>query len=408
MEIFSGTFLLRQKALQKKLNHLRRSVFDLNYRHYWQDFNHLQNILSNTRQVEEDIEPEKLKGWTPIRLNLSPKSQSVAWLDLGQVSFTDAGLIETIYRSWQLQNKPQPIWTKLDVLTALKDVSQGLKPKGFIFNISKCGSTLLSKMLSSLPRNLIISEPGTIVQAMEYSFRADNDSFSDSSRIELLEGFVNALGQPRLGIEENYIIRLHPRNTLDLPFIRKVFPEVPWIFLYRDPAEVIISNIINPPEFVTAKTKAPYLVRQKINSSAIDITRMSPEHPHLVKQMLELSASDIARMSTEEYQARGLGILLQIAVQNMDNNALVINYEQLLSESCLCQVLDFFKIKVSDDELANMSAQKQFYSKEFVGKKVYRDDRGDKQKMGSEKLRDAVDKWAMEPYRKLEELKLTV
>jgi hypothetical protein len=410
MVISPSTFLLEQRKIQKQLNNCLRHVFDLKYRHFWNDYENLDRVLSTPTQVEEDIGPDKLKGWIPIRLNLNQTSQSVAWLDLGQTSFTDPFASLTICRSWQDQNRPQPMWTKLDVLTALKNISPGLKPKGFIFNVSKCGSTLLSRMLSSLPHNLVISEKETIEQAVRAKdFTTGSDIFSESFRSELLQSVVNALGQPRLGIEKNYIIRFQPTNLeLELPFIKKTFPDVPWIFLYREPVEVIVSNLIDGYYSRNSLQSNHCLIRQNLTSSAITLIQMSQQSFNMAKEMLDFSASDFAQMSTEEFQARGLGIIFKMVVQQMDRNALAINYSQLLSETCLRKVLDFFQIEVSNAEIATMTSQLSFYSKEGLRKQSYRDDREDKQKMASKNLRDAVDQWAREPYTKLEEMKLSI
>ena len=61
-------------------------------------------------------------------------------------------------------------------------------------------------------------------------------------RIEWLRGVVSALGQPRLGTEKHLFIKFDAWKVLDLPLIRRAFPAVPWIFLYRDPVEVLTSQ----------------------------------------------------------------------------------------------------------------------------------------------------------------------
>jgi hypothetical protein len=405
MEIFSASLLLKKKAFKNQLNEFFRQVFDSSYRDYCNDYNRLLKILSEMKQVEEDLEPEQLKNWTPVRLYLNPKHQSVAWLNLDQTAFTDRTSIATIYRSWQNQNKPQPILTKLEVLTDLRKINSGLKPKGFLFNTAKCGSTLLSKMLSSLPRNLVISENSTIAVAASASyFMTGSNRFSESFRIELLRSAVSALGQPRLGVEENYIIRFDITDIINLPFIKKVFPEVPVIFLYRDPVEVIVSNLIQAYDYMKDIKMNTSLVRKMLNSSAVELTQISPEKYQLVKQILDFSATDLGNMSAEEFDAISLGIFFEMAVQYFDEKSMAINYNRLLSKSCLHEILDFFQISVSDSEIDTMSKQLNFYSKDDSRKQVYTDDRAEKQKIASKKIRTLVNQWAIEPYQKLENI----
>ena len=402
MELFSGTLLLKQRALQKQLTNHWRYLSDVKYRHFWNEFERLEKLLSVPMPIEEDIAPEKLKGWTPIELHINKSFQEVAWLNLGKTYFTDKRSAYTICRSWQNQNKPQPLWTKLDVLTQLRKTSPGLQPKGFIFNVSKCGSTLLARMLSSLPRNLVISEDTVINKSlMPNELMTQAGSFPDSSRIELFQSVISALGQPLLGVEENYVIRFSPFNVLELPFIKKVFPEVPWIFLYRDPIEVIISDLVDLDSYKSMSS----LVKQVLSFSATNITKINPKNSSLAQKILDFSNSDIATMSDEEFLARRNSSYLNMALHFLDKNALLINYDQLLSKVGLCQVLDWFQIKISDNELATMLNNLKVYSKDNIKEKAYRDDRADKQKMVSKQLRDLVDKWAMEPYLKLEEIR---
>lgn len=402
MGILRGTLLLKQRALQKQLTNRYRYLSDLKYRHFWEDFERLEKLLSDPRQIEEDIEPEKLKGWTPIDLYLSKKFQGVAWLNLGKTYFTDKNSAYTVCRAWQNQNKPQPIWTKLDVLTELQKISPGLKPKGFIFNVSKCGSTLLARMLSSLPRNLVISEDTVINKSlMPNELMAEVDSFPESFRIELFQNVVSALGQPRLGVEENYAIRFSPKDVLELPFIKKAFPGVPWIFLYRNPLEVVVSDLIDLDSYKGISE----IVRQVLNLSAVDITQISPEYSHLAKQILDFSATEIATMNDEEFLARRNGLYLSMALHFFDENALLLNYNELLSEVGLCQVLNFFQIEASETEIKRMLDNLKVYSKENLKEKKYKDDRVDKQKMVSKKLQALVDRWAMEPYLRLEQMR---
>ena len=53
---------------------------------------------------------------------------------------------------------------------------------------------------------------------------------------------VSALAQPRRG-EQALFVKLDSWHTLALPLFRRAFPSVPWVFLYRDPVEVPVSQL---------------------------------------------------------------------------------------------------------------------------------------------------------------------
>jgi hypothetical protein len=64
-------------------------------------------------------------------------------------------------------------------------------------------------------------------------------------RAKWLEWMVSALG-PRGESRRSYIIKLDAWHIRNLPLFREVFPEVPWIFVYRDPLEVLVSLMSKP------------------------------------------------------------------------------------------------------------------------------------------------------------------
>src|SRR4029077_6493953 len=119
-----------------------------------------------------------------------------------------------------------------------------LEPSGFIFHMSRCGSTLVSQMLAALPSNIVVSEASpidTVVQAGRW--RRD---LSEDRQARWLPPIIGALGQKRTGSEQHYFIKLDCWHTLALPLFRRAFPAVPWVFLYRDPVEVLASQVSQP------------------------------------------------------------------------------------------------------------------------------------------------------------------
>jgi hypothetical protein len=109
-----------------------------------------------------------------------------------------------------------------------------IRPQGFIFHLSRCGSTLISRSLASLESTLVMSEPEPV------------DEVVQANRPEWLEWIVSSLGQARVGSEARYLIKLDSWHIRALPMFRAVFPGTPWIFVYRDPLEVLVSHLSRP------------------------------------------------------------------------------------------------------------------------------------------------------------------
>src|SRR5258708_6325171 len=109
-------------------------------------------------------------------------------------------------------------------------------PTGFIFHASRCGSTLVAQMLASLPRNIVLSEPA-ILDSVLYPPTCGR-STTDAEQLQLLRAVVGALGYPRHPGEQQCFVKFSSRAISKMPLIQSVFPEVPWIFLYREPLEI--------------------------------------------------------------------------------------------------------------------------------------------------------------------------
>ncbi|HEY0548416.1 MAG TPA: sulfotransferase family protein, partial [Verrucomicrobiae bacterium] len=176
-----------------------------------------------------------LDRWVPFRLFSREGEPWVDWGHLDGARFTEPFFEQTIRRC--LRPPANVLFRHQTSLTTLGDLyrqRRGLEPAGFIFHWSRCGSTLVSQMLASLEHAVVISEARPIDDAL----RADAP---ENERVEWLRWMVSALGQPRHG-ERRYFIKFDAWHVMQLPLILRAFPKVPWIFLYRDPIEVMVSQ----------------------------------------------------------------------------------------------------------------------------------------------------------------------
>jgi hypothetical protein len=115
-----------------------------------------------------------------------------------------------------------------------------LVPDGFIFHMSRCGSTLVSQMLAALPDTIMLSEPDPLDMIVQLPLLAQG--VTPELHLEAFRAMVAALGRDRGGTSKRYFIKLDSWHTLALPLFRMAFPDVPWIFLYREPVEVLVSQ----------------------------------------------------------------------------------------------------------------------------------------------------------------------
>src|SRR5258708_16326749 len=119
-------------------------------------------LMTGNRMKETELE-----GWVPYELRRGQTDSTVDWCNLGNRRFTEPFFDETINNCRQsLQHAPNYRRTSLGALSELAMTRPGIKPSGFIFHTSRCGSTLVAQMLSSLPQCIVISAPCIITSPL--------------------------------------------------------------------------------------------------------------------------------------------------------------------------------------------------------------------------------------------------
>ncbi len=83
---------------------------------------------------------------------------------------------------------------------------------------------------------------------------------------------VGALGRPRRA-ERRLFVKFHAWHVLELPFIARVFPHVPWIFVFREPRVVLRSQAANPGAEVLAGTIDPAYLGLDLPTAGADSDR---------------------------------------------------------------------------------------------------------------------------------------
>src|SRR5712664_3250040 len=97
-------------------------------------------------------------GYIPVDIDASKQPVRVKWINTGkeildQNFFDENNLHSTLrYNSNLIENS-------LSDLLTIPAVVDRIRPGGFIFHMSRCGSTLLGNMFSQLNKNMVFYEP---------------------------------------------------------------------------------------------------------------------------------------------------------------------------------------------------------------------------------------------------------
>ncbi|MGY2046549.1 sulfotransferase family protein [Methylobacterium sp. JK268] len=186
----------------------------------------------------ENPDPAALAGWTPFRTGWADGTLTLDWCHLGDRRPTAPFFFETIAR--EIGHPFNAAFQQRSRADGLAARAPGLPPAGFIFHMARCGSTLCAQMLAADPTSLVLSEPGPLRGVLEAGWIPA----LDPARVDAwLSGTLSALAQPRFPGEARAIVKFMAADVLDLPRLQRVFPAVPWIFLYREPLEVVASQV---------------------------------------------------------------------------------------------------------------------------------------------------------------------
>jgi hypothetical protein len=271
--------------------------------------------------------PGSGRRWTPIRVS-NDGSDIVDWCRTDGIDFTDPFFEQSVLTALR-----DPFRLLFRRTTSMLDLATsapaGLQPSGFIFHLSRCGSTLVSQLLAALPSVLVMSEPGPVDAAMRPAPGAPR--LDEATRARVLRGMVTALGQPGSRDQRHYVVKLDAWALLWLPLIRAAFPATPWALVYREPIEILVSQ-----------------------SNGIGY-HMIPGA--LTPNELGIDASGITSVTTlEAYGAAVLGRLLECAVAGMDDGpALLVDYREL-PDAITTRVAPWFGIDIDDGETNRLMA----------------------------------------------------
>ncbi|MDB5174985.1 MAG: hypothetical protein JWN51_3758 [Phycisphaerales bacterium] len=317
------------------------------------------------------MDMRKLDGWIPLRVFKGREGLRVDWCFLGARRFIEPFFDQTIAgvmrHPFNLVFRHQ---TSLDDLHALRP---SLAVSGFIFHMSRCGSTLISQMISRLPHCVVMSEPeclGAILRT-----RIDGDAARpDDPRIGWFQGLVHALAQPRSGSERHLIIKFDAPSAAYLPLIRRAFPTVPYLFVYRDPLEVLVSH---------RRRRSGQMLPAVMNSA-----------------WLGMDLASAAFMSPDEYTAKVLARICQAAAEHHDpRTGRLLNFKELPG-AVLQWIPRHFGIDEDPDGLSAMKQACEVHAK-YPDEKFVADS-AEKQAAADEQLRGVSEKWLRACYDRLD------
>jgi hypothetical protein len=197
-------------------------------------------------------------GLAPVAFSFGHRR--VRLLDFGGADLREHNFRETAER-WTIEN-PQLTPVEMGWPEYLAAARETACPPvaGFLFNVARCGSTLLANMLDVLPGSVVLKESGTVTMLLRRLVSAS----SEAERLDLAELLTVTLplygrltgsaategsagdpaGEPST---PRLFVKPHSSAMVGAETLLELFPDTPAIFLYREPGEVVASMLANAP-----------------------------------------------------------------------------------------------------------------------------------------------------------------
>jgi hypothetical protein len=226
----------------------------------------------------------------PVRAALAPTGLYLALRQIGREELQDAFMQETVARVPALER----------IVHAPRQDSVGpageTAPVGIVFHVARCGSTLISQSLKRLDNLVVYAEPQPVNEILA--------SMQEWPRAEVV-GALRILGAVLARHARGpYVLKLSSWNTLYCDIVTEAFPGTPWVLSFRDPVEVGVSLLANPPGWFQATSDAARGLAARVDPGR-------------------------AAKSREEFVARAYGAFCAAAAQLDVRRGRLVPYESL-------------------------------------------------------------------------------
>ena len=224
-------------------------------------------------------------------------------------------------------------------------------------------------MLATIPGMVVASEPEPFDAVLQ--FAQANEQIPIDTRLALLRAMAAMLGRDRFGDRRGFVIKTDSWHALALPLLRAAFPDSPWLYLFRDPTEVMVSQI---------RARGSQTVPGVLASTIFDIP-------------------DPLALPETDYIAQVLARVNQAAIDHAGlSGGLYIPYDDLPG-AVEARVLPHFMIDADEQALQEMRNKARWDAK--APSFAFAADGDDKRAHASEEVRSAVARYLQKPHEEL-------
>lgn len=275
-----------------------------------------------------------IQQWVPYKLSAEAEQTLCRWLYVGDKPFSEPFFDDTISRCRKENGfRPHSV-SNTSLLEDWAGALPSVEPTAFIFHISRCGSTLVSQLLGLNPDHIVLSEVPFLDEVLRVPYKQQH--YPAFEPVHALKAAFRIYGQKRTGNEQKLFIKTDSWHVFFYKKLRELYPDAPFILLYRAPLEVIQSH-----RRKRGMQAVPGVIEPSIFGFTEPLTTDLDQHMAMV---------------IEKY----LELFLEIATH--DNNALLVNYNDGMMH-VMERIATFTDLQLSDDEYRLMQERCGYHAK---------------------------------------------
>lgn len=279
-----------------------------------------------------------LQNWIPYQLFFEDGVGCCRWLNVEGKEFTEPFFDDTIRKCISLrsyQNQIKCVST-IDILAEWAEHITSIQPTALIFHVSRCGSTTMSQLLALNKENIVLSEVPFFDELMRWKRKTAPGGEETSS--QLLRSAIAFYAAQRNPSQQRLFIKTDSWHIFFYKQLRKMFPETPFIFLYRRPDEVIRSH------------------QKRRGMQAV---------PGIIEpEIFGFDKDDILQIPLDEYMAMVLERYYQsfLEIAKDDKLSILVNYDEG-AIALVKKIADTSGFSLTENDMEQMQERRRYHGK---------------------------------------------
>lgn len=277
---------------------------------------------------------------------------------------------------------------------------------GVAFHESRCGSTLVANTLIAMDplHHRVYSESAPPIFALAHLCE-NKDNCPKAAQV--LRDVIYMMSRSNDDNEERVFFKIQSIGSWYIQTFRTAFPQTPWVYVYRDPVQVMMSHLDIPSKRNANCVKYKKRGRLSPNSPILTIADRYLAAKKANKKIH--STATISSVTTDEFCAFHLASFTETALaQIRDSKGMgnAINYNALPKVMYTTVLPNLWNVPIDAEKISNIEAISSKYSKGMheEKQKEWKDDGKKKEDRATPAIKKAAEEIMGPSYDGLEAL----